>query len=630
MSGSVDMAELQFLRPEWFYAAAALIFLPFLVYTRRRSGGAWRAAADWSLLQAQLVPVRVKKIVFPVVLLGACQIAAIFALAGPAFEKLPQPVLKQGADTVFLTDISVFMTVGDVKPSRMRRAAFKLSDMLKQTRDGQNALILYDNEEFVATPLTSDAKVIESILPTIEAGMMGGQAPKPAKAIDKAAQMFAHAGVKNGNVVMLGAYLDDADLSDALRAARDLKNAGHKLFVIGVGDTAGAPVVLPDGSFLKIGGKPVLSGVSQKAFEALARAGGGSYAKLSADDSDFKAFLNAKNANGAVDPSRFLENQKADVYKDVGYRLVWGILPVAALCFRRGWLAVFAAMIFLSSPSQAFELRDLFVRRDVSAARDLKAGKTVSPDVFKDDSWRGAAAYKAGDYETAVDALSAANTPDDRYNLGNALAHAGKYEEAIAAYKDVLNENPDHADAAFNKKYLEEKLKQQQQNQRQNQSGQNQRQNQSRGGGQSAQNQARDGQNQNGAQNQAQQGQEQRQAQNQMQNGRNQPQNASGNQDGRRADAQKDESRRNGGERDGMDNEKSGKSAGKQEKRQDGKPESESAAGKEDKNGDGEKQPPRREWMSDVEDDPSGLLRARIQQKLMQKQENYRRRGGGR
>lgn len=624
------MAELQFLRPEWFYAAVVLVFLPFLVYMRRRSGGAWRAAADWSLLQAQLVPVRVKKIVFPVVLLGACQIAAIFALAGPAFEKLPQPVLKQGADTVFLTDISVFMTVGDVKPSRMRRAAFKLSDMLKQTRDGQNALILYDNEEFVATPLTSDAKVIESILPTIEAGMMGGQAPKPAKAIDKAAQMFAHAGVKNGNVVMLGAYLDDADLSDALRAARDLKNAGHKLFVIGVGDTAGAPVVLPDGSFLKIGGKPVLSGVSQKAFEALARAGGGSYAKLSADDSDFKAFLNAKNANGAVDPSRFLENQKADVYKDVGYRLVWGILPVAALCFRRGWLAVFAAMIFLSSPSQAFELRDLFVRRDVSAARDLKAGKTVSPDVFKDDSWRGAAAYKAGDYETAVDALSAANTPDDRYNLGNALAHAGKYEEAIAAYKDVLNENPDHADAAFNKKYLEEKLKQQQQNQRQNQSGQNQRQNQSRGGGQSAQNQARDGQNQNGAQNQAQQGQEQRQAQNQMQNGRNQPQNASGNQDGRRADAQKDESRRNGGERDGMDNEKSGKSAGKQEKRQDGKPESESAAGKEDKNGDGEKQPPRREWMSDVEDDPSGLLRARIQQKLMQKQENYRRRGGGR
>lgn len=630
MSGSVDMAELQFLRPEWFYAAAALIFLPFLVYMRRRSGGAWRAAADLSLLQAQLVPVRVKKIVFPVVLLGACQIAAIFALAGPAFEKLPQPVLKQGADTVFLTDISVFMTVGDVKPSRMRRAAFKLSDMLKQTRDGQNALILYDNEEFVATPLTSDAKVIKSILPTIEAGMMGGQTPKPAKAIDKAAQMFAHAGVKNGNVVMLGAYLDDADLGDALRAARDLKSAGHKLFVIGVGDTAGAPVVLPDGSFLKIGGKPVLSGVSQKAFEALARAGGGSYAKLSADDSDFKAFLNAKNANGAVDPSRFLENQKADVYKDVGYRLVWGILPVAALCFRRGWLAVFAAMIFLSSPSQAFELRDLFVRRDVSAARDLKAGKTVSPDVFKDDSWRGAAAYKAGDYETAVDALSAANTPDDRYNLGNALAHAGKYEEAIAAYKDVLNENPDHADAAFNKKYLEEKLKQQRQNQQQNQSGQNQRQNQSRGGGQSAQNQARDGQNQNGAQNQAQQGQEQSQAQNQMQNGRNQPQSASGNQDGRRADAQNDESRQNGGERDGKDNEKSGKSAGKQEKRQDGKPESESAAGKEDKNGDGEKQPPRREWMSDVEDDPSGLLRARIQQKLMQKQENYRRRGGGR
>lgn len=613
------MSELRFLRPEWFYAAAVLVLLPFLIYARRRSGGAWRAAADWSLLQAQLVFVRAKKIVFPVVLLGACQIIAILALSGPAFEKLPQPVLKQGADTVFLTDISVFMTVGDVKPSRMRRAAFKLSDMLKQTRDGQNALILYDNEEFVATPLTSDAKVIESILPTIEAGMMGGQAPKPAKAIEKASEMFAQAGVKNGNVVMLGAYLDDADLGAAIRAAQDLKRAGHKLFVIGVGDTAGAPVTLPDGSFLKIGGKPVLSGVSQKAFEALAKAGGGTYAKLSADDSDFKAFLDAKNANGAVDPTRFLENQKADVYKDVGYRLVWVLLPIVALCFRRGWLAVFAAGLFLSSPSQAFELRDLFVRPDVSAARDLKAGKTVSPDAFGNDlSWRGAAAYKAGDYQAAVDALSASNGAEDRYNLGNALAQAGKYEEAIAAYRDALKENPDHADAAFNKKYLEDRLKRQQQNQQQNQSAQNQ--------SQSAQN----GQNQKNQQNQTQAGQSQSRPQNQPQN-RNQKQERgdSENQNERQANAQKDESRQNKAQSEEKKDEKSGKSAEKQKDKENGEKESSAAAGKEDENQKDGDRPPR-EWMNDVEDDPSGLLRARIRQKLMQKQENYRRRGGRR
>ena len=69
------------------------------------------------------------------------------------------------------------MTPVDVKPSRMDRARFKMHDFLRETKDGQNALILYDNEPFVAVPLTTDQKVVEQILPTVQAGMMGGRMP---------------------------------------------------------------------------------------------------------------------------------------------------------------------------------------------------------------------------------------------------------------------------------------------------------------------------------------------------------------------------------------------------------------------------------------------------------------------
>ena len=602
---------LRFLRPEWFYAAAVFLLLPFLLRLRHRAGGSWRAVCDWDLLQNQIIPARIRRLILPVALLGIGWLIALLALAGPAFEKLPQPVVKKGADTVFATDISLFMNVGDIQPSRMQRATFKISDILKKLQDGQNALILYDNEEFTAAPLTSDAQVIENILPTIEAGMMGGQAPKPAKALLKAAEMFKSANVRHGTVVLLGAYVDEADLGEAVAAAQALKNQGHRLFIIGVGDTKGAPVVLPDGSFFSIGGKPVLSGVSENAFETLARAGGGSYKRLSADDSDFADVLKEKENAVAPDWDGLLKDKKADVYKDVGYMLTWVLLVLTAFCFRRGWLAVIAVCIFTASPSQAFSLKDLFIRPEVAAAREIYQGNQAAPETFEDPSWHGAAQYKAGNYEAAVETLQQRDGERDRYNLGNALAHAGKYQEAIDAYADVLKTNPDHEDAAFNKKYLEEKLKQQQGGERRQNQNQNQNQQQD---GERQQNQ-----NQNAAQNQ------QNQPQNQNNANDFQPQNASG----KKKSGQGEKQEKSEGREERQSNqpeERDGKQSSENKREQSENPQNKQES-QENQSSNGKKRS--EDWMDVVEDDPAGLLRARIQQKLIQKQQNYQRRRRG-
>src|SRR3546814_21080046 len=59
----------------------------------------------------------------------------------------------------------------------------------------------------------------------------------------------------------------------------------------------------------------------------------------------------------------------------------------------------------------------------------------------------GADAYRRKDYAGATGAWQALPGADAAYNRGNALARAGRYEDAIKAYDQALPQQPDLADA---------------------------------------------------------------------------------------------------------------------------------------------------------------------------------------
>jgi tetratricopeptide (TPR) repeat protein len=85
----------------------------------------------------------------------------------------------------------------------------------------------------------------------------------------------------------------------------------------------------------------------------------------------------------------------------------------------------------------------------------------------------GDAMYQQENYEKAAEVFSASDISkkssteksDIYYNLGNSKLKAGKADEAMAAYKQALRENPSNDDARYNLEYLRQK---QQQNQDQN------------------------------------------------------------------------------------------------------------------------------------------------------------------
>jgi Ca-activated chloride channel family protein len=89
--------------------------------------------------------------------------------------------------------------------------------------------------------------------------------------------------------------------------------------------------------------------------------------------------------------------------------------------------------------------------RDTSARLMLSAGlDTPSAWLAQDLNLKGRAHYAAGNWEEAAEMFGRAG-PDASYNLGNALAKAGRFNEAIKAYNTALEYDPNDQDAIFNR-----------------------------------------------------------------------------------------------------------------------------------------------------------------------------------
>jgi Ca-activated chloride channel family protein len=454
---SAALAQFHFLRPWWLLLLAVL---PWLLWQAARRASGEQALArlvDAALLPALLAgrPGRQR---LPLALLALAWAIATLALAGPAWSRVGQPLYARRAAQVVAISLSQRMLARDVAPSRIDRARFKAHDLMMANRDGMNALIGYAGEAFVVAPLTADVHSLDTLLDAMAPDTMPVDGEDAAAAIARGVKLMRGAGTDGGSLVLIA----DSAGEGAREAARQALAAGVHVSVLGVGTPQGAPVPLPGGGFLHDAkGHLQLAGRDDAALAAVASAGGGRYVPMSADGSDVAALKGELRA-GAIHAAH---GGPGDAWQDRGPWLLLLLLPLAALAFRRGWLMLLPLVLLplLPAPAHAMDWRDLWQRRDQQAAGALRQGDAKQAmRLAQDPAWRGAAAYRAGDYAAAVRALQAAQGTDAAYNRGNALAREGKYADAIQAYDEALKDDPRNADAKANRQAVEDWLRRQQ------------------------------------------------------------------------------------------------------------------------------------------------------------------------
>jgi Ca-activated chloride channel family protein len=472
--------EFHFIRPHWLWAIIPLLIIVALIrYVHKQQSG-WQSVLATHLYQHLITTAGIKKIRPPLFLLGFCWVLAAIALAGPTWEKLPQPVYQLNTGKVVLIDMSLSMRATDVKPNRLTRARFKAIDLVNAITEGETGLVAYAGDAFTISPLSSDGQNLTILIPSLTPEIMPIAGSDPALGLQAAIELLNNAGYQQGEIF----WITDGITNQQMKEVSEMFNDSmFRLSVLGVGTEQGAPILLTNGELLKDSrGAIVVPRLTVNNLMSLSRSSGGRYASMQADDSDINYLIEQTLIE--QDPS---ENEEAkqekfgDKWQEMGPYLLLLILPFAAYSFRRGIVTVVFIGVLLptySPQARADWWQDMWKTPDQQAMQAFNKNEyEQAANTFDDDLWQGTAHYKNQNYQAALESFTQVkpadqNYTDATYNTGNALAQLGEIDQAIAAYEKVLQQQPEHEEALANKTLLERlKNQQEQEQEQQDQSG---------------------------------------------------------------------------------------------------------------------------------------------------------------
>ena len=541
--------QFHFLRPEWFAAIIPLLLLVILIRKATAKQSGWQSVIPSHLYQYMVIGKTEVGAKPPIMLLAIAWFVSVIALAGPTWERLPQPVYQLKMGHVIVIDMSLSMRATDMTPDRLTRAKYKAIDLVNAIGEGEMGLVAYAGDAFVISPLTEDAANITTLIPSLSPEIMPVPGSDPLLGIESAAALLTNAGYNSGMIYWI---TDGIELAQQNELQEYVASIPFTLNALTVGTAEGAPIRQQSGELLKDHtGSIVIPKLNDDAVKGVVKTSGGRFESFTSNDTDIEALaaislLDKGNSEEDEEDS----NIQGDQWKEVGPYLVVLLLPLAAFAFKRG--LVFLLLVGLLSPpvmqkAHALQGSDVaserqsgiensaqpkslswwqkpFMNDNQEALNSYQRGKYKDAvSQFDDKLWKASSLYKSGEYERALAAFENIPGPESLYNQGNALAKLGKLEKAIEKYELALQEAPDFEDAKANKKIIEDLLEQQAQQEKQNQ-----QQNQQQG---SDQNQNQDNQQNNGEDDQQQSGEPNNQDGEQndnsdQQSGQNQQQNS--------------------------------------------------------------------------------------------------------
>lgn len=456
------MSEFHFLRPEWLMAFIPLVAVFFMQQRALKLKGQWKDIVSPALqpymLKHQTNQRSASVIKYALVLAAAL---AIIALAGPSWKKQPSQIFNSQAGLVIALDLSLSMTAQDITPSRLQRAKFKIRDILEQNKGSNIALVAYAGDAHVATPLTRDVKTIQSMLPALDPYIMPAQGSNVRRLVEESIALFDQ-GKSNPRTLLL--ISDGVEENDIEYASKALQSANIHLSILAIGTEQGAPLVQPDGRFFKdSSGQVIMPALEWDSLNAFAEKSAGRIQKLTSSDADIKYLTNIKKLE--QDYAQTEESVEFDQWFDSGYWFIIPIMLLALVGFRKGVILSCALIMFPYEGSWAentgIQIPAPLINDNQKAMRSFDTDPANAAQLFSNEKWKASSFYKAKDFENALSLWEKFNDLDSLYNQGNALTQLNRLEEAIKAYDQALKIDPDHEDAAHNKRIAQELLEQQ-------------------------------------------------------------------------------------------------------------------------------------------------------------------------
>lgn len=439
------LLQFHFLRPWWLLT---LIPLAVIFYLR------WKVSSDEN--RFAFFPPHLRNALtvqrsgwtnqLPLKMLMLLLVLSVLICAGPAWQRQASPFGEDSASLMILLDNSESMQQKDVAPSRLERAKHKITDLTELRAGGKTGLMVYAGSSHVAMPLTKDNQVIFPYLSALNPDIMplAGKAPQTALPL-----LTQQIEANKGNSILL--VTDGVDANAVNEFERYFETQPYQLLILAIGNS----------------NVTVDSPMDLASLRTLATKTNGKLIEMSIDETD------VTQLNRQIERFMLINSDSSMPWQDEGYRLLYPLVLLMLLWFRKGWLVKWSLVLVVSMPSLmpnaanaagmvssktestvATEQTtlwdkteqwwmDLWLTPDQQAQRLFNRGDYKQAAVhYQKPLNKGIAYYYAGEFKLAHSAFMQDNTPQGLYYAASALARQREYVAARALLRQ-LNELSD-------------------------------------------------------------------------------------------------------------------------------------------------------------------------------------------
>jgi Ca-activated chloride channel family protein len=170
-------------------------------------------------------------------------VCLILALARPQWGFDWEEMKQRGLDIVVAIDTSKSMLAEDIAPNRLARAKLAALELMQRARSDRLGLVAFAGSAFLQCPLTIDDAAFRQSVDALNVNIIPQGGTAIAEAIETALTAFKEED--NYKVLVLFTDGEDHD-SGALEAAEKAAKAGMRIFTIGIGTAEGELLRIKD------------------------------------------------------------------------------------------------------------------------------------------------------------------------------------------------------------------------------------------------------------------------------------------------------------------------------------------------------------------------------------------------
>jgi len=222
--------------------------------------------------------------------------AALVAFAGPYAGFAMVPIVAREANRVLVIDVSNSMAAEDVGTSRLN-AAKALAARLAREQEGRVALVVFEAQPEVVSPLTTDGEAVAALIDTLQPGELGAPGSDIGSAMIAALRLIETDTGHKADVVVISDGEDQG--TRVAEAVQRAKSRATEVSTIVIGSAQGSPIPTARGPLRDTSNEVVTTYARGDILGDIARATGGKFLENPFADRALDPIVDPVSGSGA-------------------------------------------------------------------------------------------------------------------------------------------------------------------------------------------------------------------------------------------------------------------------------------------------------------------------------------------